>query len=233
MIPVHRTISLAIPALALLIVTGCRVDQQKEVAHYRSVLDAQVPRVPDYVEDEPLALQRALSLANQNNENLGLRGEDYVQALIDKNRAVSNFLPTVSLQPGYTIAQKPNGPVQRSVGSPTSGAFRTVGDTSQRFEAPVVGNINVFRGFGDVYNLKAVEAIIAQRRELLLDLQGTVLLNVAQAYYQVLRSERAVVVLRQSLDLQGARLADVTQQFNNGLATRLSVAQTRAQVDAT
>jgi len=40
-------------------------------------------------------------------------------------------------------------------------------------------------------------------------------------------------VLRNTLRVQEARLADVEQQFRNGLAIRLSVAQTRAQVDAT
>jgi outer membrane protein len=86
---------------------------------------------------------------------------------------------------------------------------------------------------GDVANLRAAEATIAQRRELLLDLQATVLLNVAQVYYQILRSDESARVLRNTLSVQEARLADVQQQFKNGLATRLSVAQTRAQADAT
>jgi outer membrane protein len=220
---------------AALVVSGCKVDQKKEVGLYRKVLDdnrlEKLKNEP--AQDEALTLNEAMALANQSNENLGLSGEDYVQALIEKNRAVSNFLPTVSLQPNYTLADKPVGPIAKSIGTPTAGAFRVTGDTEQRFEAPLVGSINVFRGFGDVYNLRAAEAIIAQRRELLLDLQATILLNVAQTYYQILRSERSVGVLQHSLDLQTARLADVTQQFKNGLATKLAVSQTRAEMDAT
>jgi outer membrane protein TolC len=241
--------------LSVTLLTGCHPNQKKEVALYRHVLDAQVPRVEDYVDREPLSLQRSLALANQNNENLGLRGEDYVQALIQKNRVVADFLPTVSFQPNFTIEQTATGDAATSTGpggtgignggntggtgtnSNTSisggGGFRNHGDVSTRFEAPVVGNINLYRGGGDVANLKVANANIAQRRELLLDLQATILLNVAQVYYQVLRSEASVDVLRNSLKLQEARLADVTQQFNNGLAIKLSVAQSRAQVDAT
>lgn len=237
------------------LVTGCAVNQKKEVARYREVLDAQVPPVPEYTESEPLTLQRALALANQNNEQLGLRGEDYVQALIQKNRAVANFLPTVSFQPNFTIEQRATGDAATSTGpggtgfgngntgsgtgttntgaTSGGGGFRDVGNTSQRFEAPIVGNINLYRGGADVANLKSAEATIAQNRELLLDLQATVLLNTAQVYYQVLRSEQSVNVLRNSLKLQEARLADVKQQFKNGLAIKLSVAQSRAQVDAT
>jgi outer membrane protein TolC len=42
-----------------------------------------------------------------------------------------------------------------------------------------------------------------------------------------------VEVLANSLKVQEARLTDVEQQFKNGLATRLAVAQTRALADAT
>lgn len=242
----------ALSAATALALSGCKVDQQKEVALYRNVLDRSVPRVPDFHPDEPLTLTRAMALANQTDEELGLRGEDYVQALIAKNRAVANFIPTVSFQPSFVVEQRARGangssgtgPISTGIfsdsgstsvngGSTSGGSFRSGGDVSHRFEAPVVGGLNVFRGFGDVANLRQAEAVIAQRRELLLDLQSTVLLNVAQVYYQVLRSERSAQVLRNSLTLQEARLADVEQQFKNGLAIRLSVAQTRAQVDAT
>jgi outer membrane protein TolC len=235
---------------SLLLLSGCKVDQQAEVALYRKVLDAQLPRVPDFSPDESLTLPRALALANQTSEDLAVRGEDYVQALINKNRAVAAFLPTVSFQPGFTIEERGTGLGSTNAGPSSTGilvengsnvvgatagggVFRDSGSTSHRFEAPVVGAMNVFRGFGDVANLKAAEAEIARRRELLLDLQATVLLNVAQVYYQVLRSERSAGVLQNNLQVQEARLSDVEQQFKNGLAIRLSVAQTRAQVDAT
>jgi len=215
-------------AAALLACAGCAVDQDAEVALYRQVLDAAVPRVPDYEPGEALALPRALALANQNNEQLAVRGEDYVQALIQQSRIADSFLPTVALAPNYTIAERPTGALALN----TTG-FRRVGSTVQRFEAPVTGDVNVFRGFGDVASLHAAEAIVGQRRELLLDLQSSVLVDTAQVYYQVLRSERSAEVLRNSLALQVARLSDVEQQLRNGLATRLSVAQTRAQVDGT
>jgi outer membrane protein TolC len=254
--PPPLRITIIIAALTLL--AGCTVDQGKEVALYRDVLDASVPRVPDYAAGETLTLPRAMALANQNNEQLGLRGEDYVQALINKNRVAAAFLPTVSFQPSFTIEQRATGDAATSTGpggtgigtggagngggsgtiggstSSGGGGFRDLGDhLARRLEAPVVGNINLFRGYGDVANLAAAQATIAQRRELLLDVQATVLLNVAQVYYQVLRSDRSAQVLANTLKVQDARLADVTQQFNNGLATRLSVAQTRAQADAT
>jgi outer membrane protein len=219
--------------VGVVLVVGC-VDQKAEVAHYRKILDQNFPPTTTPAPAEAMTLQRAMAMANQNNEQLGLSGENYVQALIDKNRIVANFLPTVSFQPEFTLAQRPPGAVLNSSSvSGISTGFHTSGNYIHQTQLPVVGSINVFRGFGDVANLAAAEALIAQRKDLLLDLQATIMLNVAQTYYQILRSEASVVVLQNSLQLQQDRLAFVTQQFHNGLAIQLSVAQSRAQVDAT
>ncbi|MGN6507057.1 MAG: TolC family protein [Tepidisphaeraceae bacterium] len=249
----------------LLLIGGCAVDQKKEVSLYRSVLDATSPPPPAYDAKAKLSLIDALSLANANNEQIASSGEDYVQALIAKQRAVAGFLPTVSFQPAYTVEQRPRtGTLSTatvpggqggasSTGSGNSGATGTgsgaVGSTSSTLaasglrqlspdvayslQAPVVGSINLFRGGYDVAINKAADAIALQRKLQLLDLQSTVLVDVAQTYYAVLRAERSVQLLRNTLQLQEARLRDVTQQFQNGLAIRLAVAQTRAQVDST
>src|ERR1700733_7045693 len=158
--------------VGVVLVVGC-VDQKAEVAHYRKILDENFPPTTAPAPAEPMTLQRAMALANQNNEQLGLSGENYVQALIDKNRIVANFLPTVSFQPQFTLAQRPPGPgITNSAVSGISTGYRTSGNLIYQTQAPVVGNINVFRGFGDVANLAAAEAVIAQRKDLLLDLQA-------------------------------------------------------------
>src|SRR5205823_878467 len=153
-----------------------------------------VPPGAEYEPDEPLTLQRAMALANQADEGLALRGEEYLQALINKNRVAAAFLPTVSFQPSFTIEQHPTGSASTSTGpggtgigtvgggggtgttgtgATSGGGFRRAGQADTRLEAPVVGNINLFRGYGDVANLRAAEAIIAERRELLLNVQAT------------------------------------------------------------
>jgi outer membrane protein len=236
---------LGLTAAAIAVVAlagGCQVNQAKEVAHYRKVLDDnRLPAAP--VQDEaadaeatrPLTLAEAMALANKQNEQLGRSGEDYVQSLIDKNRAVANFLPTVSVQPAYTIQHRSgnNGGNSSVIVDPNGGGTSSTNsrdNPSQTFTVPIVGAINVFRGFGDVANLHAAEATIAQRRDLLLDLQATVLLNVAQTYYQVLRSERSAEVLRTSVQVQEARLHDVTIQQRSGIVNALTVSQAKAQL---
>ena len=252
--------------VALLLSAGC-VDQKREIARYRDILDAQVPPPPAYEANAPLSFSRALAITSQNNEAISISGENYLQALIQKNRVVAAFLPTVNFQPSYVIQQvaRPRldetptasssgtgTPTAQSIAAATASriaadraannaahqaavnsGFRTRGDIQYRTELPVVGEINLFRGFGDVASLRAADWTIEQRRQLMLDAQVAVLLNAGQVFYQVLRAERQVEVLRNSLKVQEARVADTEQSFRNGLSTKLAVAQTQAQAAGT
>jgi outer membrane protein TolC len=241
-IPLHHRYALRVPLLLccviLLALPGCQVDEKKEVALYRSVLDGEKPIQVEYQPGEPLSLPQALLLANQGNERLALQGENYVQALIDKERAASAFFPTITLVPSYSDAQKT---------SDASGQFVTGGgavdQNSQRgsalatggshFDTPVNLNVNAFRGFRDVANVGRSEAEIRRNRSLLLDLQATVLLDVVRAYYLVLRAERAVQVLETSAATQEQRVQEMRTRDVVGAAQKLDVAQIEAQAAAT
>lgn len=216
----------------LFLMAGCGVDPQKEIGRYCAVLDGNRPHPPaDYQADETLSLERALRLANRDNERLAVAGEDYLQALIEKDRLAGSFFPTVGLEPSYTVADRARAGSGGAVG--TIGGFRPVGRTLQRFEAPVVSRLNLFNGFGDVARLRGARAQAERQRLLLLDQQALILLDVAQVYFQVLRSERQVAVLESSVNVQDERVADVNARQQAGLARPLDVSQTRAQLAAT
>jgi len=221
-----------LPPAAILVLAafigGCAVDQRKEVDHYRKVLERELPTagVDDYVPGAPLTLEHALRLAARDNEEIALSGENYLQALIDKDRAAAAFLPTVALEPAYTVTDAATGQSGSGVG--TIGGFRVVGGTLQRFEAPVTSRINLFNGFGDVARSRRADFVADQRRLQLLDQQALVLLDVAQVYFQVLRSERQVEVLQGSTRVQDERVRDTDARQKAGLARPLDVAQTRA-----
>jgi len=241
---------LAAVALALL-AAGCKVDQKKEVAEYRKLLDATVP-APTTRPADRLTLEYSLRAANQVSEQLGITGEDYLQSLILKNRATAAFLPTVQFQPSWTVEQRPrSNPGATNTFTTTGGdsvaiqsaptnvttvstGYRPLGSNAlQKFEAPVTGQMNLFRGFGDMAALRVADATIEQRKWALLNAQATVLVDVAQVYYQVLRSEQVRDVLRNSIKVQEARVHDEEQKLVNGLSTNLAVAQVRAQLDST
>jgi outer membrane protein len=219
---------------------GC-VDQSKEVQTYRDVLDERTPKPTPLQPGEALTLGRALALANADNEQIASQGESYLQSLIDKNRAVAEFLPTVSFQPNFTIEQAPKGlaspaspgapAVSAAAAAASEGGFLHRGGVLRRFEAPVVGAMNL--SYYSVPNLKGAQMAVVRQKQLLIDAQATVLLNGAQAYYQVLISTRQEAVLEESLALQEARVRDVEGRYKVRLALALEVSQARSDEAAT
>ena len=74
---------------------------------------------------------------------------------------------------------------------------------------PANGSYRIFNGFQDLANLRRSGYTAEQRKALVLDLQQTTLLNVAQTYYAVLTFERQVIVLINSSSLQNERVRDM------------------------
>jgi outer membrane protein len=228
-------------SIVVMLGMGCAVDQDKEVATYRKVLDAAdaTTRPVVYEIGQPLTLAGAMQLASANSEQLAFSGEDYLQALIAKDRAAAAFFPTIALTPSYFFQDKSSGGSAGSSTIVTGGGETFVINSggsaarNSRFDVPVTGSWNVFSGLRDVANVRRARATGEQRREELLDLQTSVLLDVARVYYEVLRSEQSVRVLENSLNVQEERLRDTRGRQEAGIARPLDVAQSQAQVSGT
>jgi outer membrane protein len=201
----------------LLIAAGCATDQQREIAAYRKVINNNKPAGVQISPDKILTLTDAVKLAVQNEEQLSLQGENYLQALIAKDKAFANFLPTISLTAGWNYTS--NGGVLPA--------------HEQSFNSSVPGQWNLFNGFRDYFTIKAANQTIEQQRQLIFDLEQTILLDVVQAYYAVLTSEQSVDVLANSLQAQEANVATLVEQFKVGAARRLDVTQAEAQASQT
>jgi outer membrane protein TolC len=211
--------------LAFLLVAGCAVDQTREVQLYRDVLDAGQNQPPEpFSPDEGLSLKRALALANANNEKLAQSGEDYLQALIDKDRAFASFLPTIRFAPSYMRQEKSS----LGSGNPLVGSIVR----EETLDEPLQGSMNV-SPLRDTATLWAAGASAEQQRAILLDRQSILLLDVAQIYYQVMRSEKQVQVLEHSVQVQQQRVADMDVQRRAGVARPVDVAQSEAQLAGT
>src|SRR5690606_21817623 len=74
---------------------------------------------------------------------------------------------------------------------------------------------------------------IEQARHNLLSFQESLLLDVADVFYQVLRSEASVRVLESSLAVQEERLRDARGRVEARVGRSLDVVQTEAQLSAT
>jgi outer membrane protein len=213
-----RTLTAAAALAVVSIYLGGCVDQKKEVALYQKQLDT-LPgaTLPLPAADEPLTLQQAMRLALKTNDSLGLSGEAYVQALIAEDTAFNTFLPTISLNPSLTESQR-----QRGQTGP-----------SHSFNIPANASINAFNGFRDEASVDKTSAASEQQRQLLLNEQQTILIDVVTAYYMVLTAERSVMVDQNSLGEQEERVRQSVAQSQLGNGTLLAVSQSESQAAGT
>lgn len=210
---------------------GCAVDQRKEIATYRKVLDIPTTApAADFTTGQPLTVRQAMLLANVSNERLSIEGENYLQSIIERRRAVAAFLPTVNLAPRYTFRDRTGS---GGGNDNNDGAGEGSSPRGELFDVPVESTINLFNGFSDLARLRSSRLTIRQRRALVLDFQEQLLLDVARVFYQVLRSEESVRVLENSLAVQDERLRDVRGRQEAGVVRPLDVAQTEAQASQT
>jgi outer membrane protein TolC len=217
--PLLPRVARSILGLALAATAAGCVDQAKEVALYRKQLDTMpgVASTPVPVDEAPLTLQAALSLAEKNDESMGLSGETYVQALIAKDREFSTFLPQISLGPNLSESQ----PVRGNTGP------------VHNFTVPLNANMNVFNGFRDQETLDQDTATIEQQRQNLLNEQQTILFDVVQDYYAVLQNERSVQVFQSSLAEQEELVRQAQAKYRLGNGTPLAIAQSQSQASST
>lgn len=210
--------------LLLTVAAGCAVNQAEEIETYRKVLAGGHPQtVKLYEPRETLTLQRALELALARNEQLAIAGEDYLQALIDKDRAFARFLPTISFTPSYMREEK----THLGAGNPLVSEFVP----ASALDVPAQSNLNV-DPFMDIPVLQATESKARQQRYLLLDRKEILLLEVAQTYYQVLMAESRVKTLKHSVTTARQAVEDARIQEKAGTATFVDVARAESQLAA-
>ncbi len=220
----HDGIKMAM-ALLCLMLAGCAVNQAREVRTYRDILDKNTTASTGVYESEnALRLQDAFRLANANNEQLAIAGENYLQALINKNRAFSNFLPIIAFTPTYMRQEK------TSIAADNPLIAKFVPENANDMQ--VQGGLTL-SPFQDIPAVWSASAEARRQQALLIDKQAVVLLDVAQTYYQVMHAERQAQVLKHSVQLQDHSLRDMQVRFKAGTVSPLGVAQTEAQLAGT
>ncbi len=210
-------VGLMVALVAAVWSAGCKVDQAADVAAYRSITDIE-GQPTGHEPGEPLPVVEALQLANALNERLAIEGERYVQVLAERQRRAAALRPTLDAFADVTVRDKPSGG-----GSGGSGSKRVTMD------AGLTAQYTLLTGQSDLYALRAADVDIRAGRWLLLDLRESLLLETATAYYQAMRAERLVEVLKSSVAVQEERLRDATARQEVGFVRPLDVAQIEAQ----
>ncbi|MCE9637088.1 MAG: TolC family protein [Planctomycetes bacterium] len=203
--------ALVLPLAASLLSTGCAVDGAADAQAWRDVVPvgADVPQV-----GARLDLVTSLRLANARNESLGIEGEAYARALIDRRRAAAAFLPTLRFSPSAFLSE-------------------AVGDSGRSgFDFPIEGAYST-NPAADEPETRRADATAGERRALLVAVQDGLLLDTARAHFAVLRAERRADVLRTSISVQDARVDEAKGRLDAGIARPLDVALSESRASTT
>lgn len=224
---------------AILALAGGCVDWSKDATLVKKFTHGPTT-LPAFDAKAHLSLVDALRRAQADNEAIASAGEDYVQALADKMRQAGNFMPTISLAPSFTYT-KSNGSGGFVIGGDGTdfggigggtGQIVIGGNSSPR-QTSVPLNASINGSLQDASNLRAAGRTVEQRAQLLLDQRQTILLQVAQSYYDVLRSQQQANVFENSVKLRSEQLRDQEARLRLGGVRPLDVAQSQADLAGT
>jgi len=247
----------ALLLVTALIIAGCSTPKRDTMAYRnqlerskQSRINVKLPTSPN----DPVTLEQCYALAIDRNETLALSGEDYALSLIAKDRVASTFLPSISIgasrteqekQPSATVPSTLQRSVSRGVDwsllpSTSLGGNRTVNRSITPAITPATpphifeggswdGSWNIFNGFSDFYRMQISKLTIEQQQELLRATERSLLLDIAEAFYAVLLSEKAVEIIESTLQVQQESLREVEAREKAGVARKLDVYQTEAQ----
>jgi outer membrane protein TolC len=206
-----------------LLLSGC-VDWSGDVARYQRALGGAEPATQPSAFDPaaPLPLARALQLANADNEAIASRGEDYIQALAEKMRESGTFLPTLTVEPSYTLSRS-NG-----ISLPGDGGPASVNSNSNQFSVPF--NASATGSLSNVSSVQAADRTAEQRALLLLDERETILLEVVQSYYTALKDERQSAVYEHGVRLKVEKVRDQQARLKLGNVRPLDLAQSQSDL---
>ena len=167
---------------------------------------------------EPLKIEDAMTKAYAHNPAL-MAERAKLRATEEKvSQALSGYRPSIDATAGSGISR------QRVTGIGS--------DTLSPHDVGINVTQPVFRGFRTVSSVKAAEAEASAGRALLENAEQNLLFSAAQAYLDVVRSQRVLELTRGNEEVLKASLEATSGRFNVGEVTKTDVSQSESRLSA-
>lgn len=159
--------------------------------------------------NEPLTLDSAYQMALQQSETLAIEGQGIHEAQARFYRSLDNFLPSVSFRVTRLERDVEDGAVVEE---------GILGDSRRRVtpEEKIVFSQPIFSGFKEIAALRATGADKKQQKAEMQRAKELLFIDVAEAYYAVLETDRQVEVLNAVQKLMSERLGDIDERVKLG-----------------
>ncbi|MBI2933868.1 MAG: TolC family protein [Planctomycetes bacterium] len=211
-------------ALGAVLLAACFPDVAREDKRYERVLWEHDPegrkKVEKIAQDEELTLESCYRLAIDRAETLALAGEELVRLETLYEQALASVLPRVSFKGSYTRQD-------------SSGVAEGPFTLNERTEYKVYGKQPIFSGLREFYAIRQGAAQIESKEQDLRHARLRLFIDVAEVFTSVLRLERELETIRDTLRLADERLQELTERQKAGMSRRSEVLAQEAEVAST
>ena len=167
---------------------------------------------------EQLTLHRLWQLALKNHEALAIASQGVEQARLDIRRAYSTLLPSINLESTYTAYSEPKR---------VSG-FLLQPEQTIRFEARL--SQTIYNGGKEWALLRQAKKRLKATGLAAQQMQEAVLLEVAGAYFSLIKAEKELKIRKASLNRAQEHLKTAKAMLKVGLRTRVDLLRAETEV---
>jgi outer membrane protein TolC len=160
-----------------------------------------------------LLLEDCVRTALAVHEDLVAGDEDRLQALLQRDVALSGILPDVRM----LLRHDRQDPVDLG----TTGSVSSTEPVRSQWSLNVVQPL--FQGFREFHTMRSLEASAEALAEQRLDLRRALATSVARSFFEVLEADAELEALQDALGLGEARVTEMKARAESGLARRTEV----------
>jgi outer membrane protein len=193
---------------------------------------------------DTLSLGEAIQLALQNNYGIKASRNDLLASQNNATRGQANYFPSFDLSSGANISnanstvgfavRDENGDnvIDPNTGKLVSREVTVPGITTWNANAGLNMTYTVFDGFGRKANYEILQATVGQSQAQVRNLVENTLSQVANAYYQLARTENTYRIQQEAVEVSQTRLQRARTQLDFGSGSRLLVLNAEVDLNA-
>lgn len=180
-----------------------------------------------YAQEKPQTwtLESCINYALEQNISIKQSQNTLEQNIVDMKSAKAALFPSLSFSTSHNYNNQPYGGLG-SVGNSYNDGSKNIYSGNYSLNA----NLTVYNGGRNWNNVRYNKLLAQTAQENIAEQKNQVILAVTQAYLQILYAAEAVRINAATLKSDSAQLEQTRELMNNGLRTRVDVAQMESQI---
>ena len=174
---------------------------------------------PPALAGDAMSIENAVRTALTNNPDVRMAVINTKTARAELQRAKSSFMPSISLQAGYTRADAPSSYLFKTIDQrQLPDNFRDFNDpgTLTNYESGVNLKWNLFKG-GEKFHTRAMsEAAISRQQAALSKAKEMIAASVIEIYFSILKAEQFIEIAKKSVETVRKQLEIMQAKYRAG-----------------